>query len=111
MNTYSKILYYLLKIITIAHTSLSTKYDIQMFQNVNSSIDPIFSIGSYKKLDKISCMIECNLNEECYTTTFSSDQFPNKNCFLYRKYFGSSEIVTSISSDLYSKKCKLIISI
>jgi hypothetical protein len=54
-------------------------------------------------------MIECNLNEECYTTIFASDQYPNPNCFLYRKYFGSSEIVTSTSSDLYSKKCKLII--
>ena len=91
------------------HASLSSKYDIQMSQNVNSSIDPIFLIGSCKKLDKISCMIECNLNEECYTTTFSSDQFPNKNCFLYRKYFSSSEIDTSISSVLYSKKCQLII--
>ncbi len=108
MNTYLQILYCLLKIM-FAHASLSSKYDMQMCQNVNSSIDPIFLIGSYKKLDKISCMIECNLNEECYTTTFSSDQYTNKNCFLYRKYFSSSEIAQSISSDLYSKKCKLII--
>ncbi len=105
-----QILYCLLKII-IAHASLSSKYDMQMCQNVNSSIDPIFLIGSYKKLDKISWMIECNLNEECYTTIFASDQFPNQTCFLYRKYFSSSEIVSSNSSYLYSKKCKLTISI
>jgi hypothetical protein len=91
------------------HASLSSKYEIQMSQNVNSSIDPIFLIGSYKKLDKISCMIACNLNDECYTTTFISDQFPNQNCFLFGRYFSSNEIVASISSDLYSKKCKLII--
>ncbi len=111
MNTDFKIFYCLLKIITIVHASLSYKYDMQMCQNVSSSIDPIFLIGSYKKLDKLSCMIECNLNEECYTTIFASDQYTNKNCFLYRKYFSSSEIVTSSSSDLYSKTCKLIISI
>ena len=110
MNTNLQIFYCLLKII-LTHASLSYKYDMQMCQNVNSSIDPIFLIGSYKKLDKISCMIECNLNEECYTTIFASDQYPNQTCFLFRKYFGSSEIVTSISSDLYSKKCKLFISI
>ncbi len=110
MNTYLQIFYCLLKII-LTHATLSSKYDIQMSQNVNASIDPIFLIGSYKKLDKISCMNECNLNEECYTTTFSSDQYTNPTCFLYRKYFDLSEIVTSISSDLYSKKCKLIISI
>jgi hypothetical protein len=81
-----------------------------MCQNVSSSIDPIFLIGSFKKLDKISCMIECNLNEECYTTIFASIKYPKPTCFLFRKYFGSSEIVTSSSSDLYSKKCKLIIS-
>jgi hypothetical protein len=80
-----------------------------MSKILNSSIDPIFLIGCYKKLDKISCMIECNLNEECYTTIFDSDQYPNPNCYLLRKYFSSSEIVASSSSDLYSKKCKLII--
>ena len=110
MNTNLQILYCLLKII-FARASLSSKYDMQMSLNVNSSIDPIFLIGSYKKLDKISCMIECNLNDECYTTIFISNQYPNPNCYLFRKYFGSSEIVTSSSSDLYSKKCKLIISI
>ncbi len=109
MNKILLLLFCLLKLKTIAYTSLSSKYDILMWQNVNISIDPIFLIGSYKKLNKISCMIECNLNEECYTTIFASDQYPNPNCFLYRKYFGSSEIVTSTSSDLYSKKCKLII--
>jgi hypothetical protein len=104
------IVLYCLKI-TFIHASLSYKYDIKTSKSVNISIDPIFLIDSYKKLDKISCMIECNLNEECYTTIFASDQYPNPTCFLFRKYFGSSEIVTSSSSDLYSKKCKLIISI
>ena len=66
---------------------------------------------SCTSLNKISWMIECNLNEECYTSVFASDQYPNQTCFLYRKYLASSEIVTSSSSDLYSKKCKLIISI
>jgi hypothetical protein len=98
------ILFYLLKI-TFTHASLSYKYDIQMSKSVNSSIDPLFLIDSYKKLDKTSCMIECNLNEECYTTIFDSDQYPNQTCFLFRKYFAASEIVASSSSDLYSKKC------
>ena len=77
------ILFCLLKIM-FAYASLSYKYDTQMCQNVNSSIDPIFLIGSYKKFDKISCLIECNLNEECYTSVFASDQYPNQTCLLYR---------------------------
>ena len=65
MDKILSILFFILKI-TFDNASFAYKYDTQMCQNVNSSIDPIFLIGSYKKLDKISCMMECNLNEECY---------------------------------------------
>ncbi len=80
-------------------------YDLQLNKNVDSTLNPIWLIQSTKYLDKIFCLNACNINEECYTATFTTYSIVNDNCFLYRKHIASTEMVPSQISNIYTKKC------
>jgi hypothetical protein len=82
-------------------------YDLQLNKNVDLTLDPIWLIQSTKNLAKISCLVGCNINKECYTATFTKYSIVNDNCFLYRKQIVSTEMVSSQISNIYMKKCNL----
>ena len=83
------------------------KYDLQLNKTVISTLDPIWLIQRTKNPGKISCLVGCKINKECYTATFITDPNVNDNCFLYRKQIASTEMVSSQISNLYTKKCNL----
>ncbi len=84
------------------------KYDLQLNKTVISTLDPIWLIQRTKNPGKISCLVGCNKNKECYTATFITDSIVNDNCFLYRKQLASTEIVSSQNSNIYTKKCDAV---
>jgi hypothetical protein len=83
-------------------------YDLQMNMMVNSTLDPVCLIESNRKISKMHCICGCNLKNECYTVRFIPDSIANQNCFLYRKYFTTKEMVSSQNSNLYKKHCNPI---
>jgi hypothetical protein len=83
-------------------------YDLQLNKIVDSTLDPIWLIQSSKNLDKISCLVNCNKNKECYTATFITDSIANDNCFLYRKQIASTDMISSLNSNLYMKQCNAV---
>jgi hypothetical protein len=80
-------------------------YDLQLNKIVDSTLDPIWLIQRTKNLGKISCLVGCNINKECYTATFITDSIVNDNCFLYRKHIASTEMISTLNSNLYIKQC------
>jgi hypothetical protein len=88
------------------NASLMQKYDLQKNINLSFFSDPNFLIQKSIRIDRISCLVECNLNEECFTALYIPNSLSNDNCFKYRKYFTSSEKFSSLYSDLYEKPCK-----
>ena len=79
------------------------KYSFQVDTSVNSSS---WLIGSYKKLHKTFCLVECNLLENCYSVTYKHDLSLTNNCALYSTIFSASELVLVKNTNLYSKECK-----
>jgi hypothetical protein len=82
-------------------------YDLQLNKIVDSTQDLIWLIQSTKYLDKIFCLNACNIDEECYTATFITVSIINDNCFLYRKLITSTEMISTLNSNIYTKKCNL----
>ena len=97
----------LIFVIMIITSAICDNYDYQVNKQVNSTVDPIWFIQSNRKHTKIHCLSACNLNNECYTASFTTGSISNDNCFLYRKHIASTKMVTSQNSNIYTKKCNL----
>ena len=98
----------LIKIISTAKATTSQKYSIQVDTSINPTVSSIGLIQSYKKSDKTSCLVECNLKVDCYTATYSSNSSLLDNCALYSKNFATSDLVTLKNTNLYSKDCEWV---
>ena len=82
-------------------------YEIQQNVIIQLNIDPIWLIASFKKPNNVFCLAECNSKHFCLSVFFITDKTTsNYNCFLYRKYFDSTEITSANGSELFSKDCK-----
>jgi hypothetical protein len=101
-----KIFILVLGILKMTSYVICNKYDLQVNKIVNSTLDQLWLIQSNRKLSKVKCLADCNLNDECYTARFIPDSLENYNCFLYNKYFDPIEIMSSLNSNLYIKHCK-----
>ena len=85
--------------------NIGKKYSVSKDVNVVSNIDQIWFIKSLTVRNKMYCMGECNLYDECHTIVFLASQ-SNSNCFLFNKNFELNELVQSNISNLYKKECK-----
>jgi hypothetical protein len=74
-------------------------YDVILNKMVNSALDPIWLIQSTKNLGKISCLVVCNINKQCYTDTLTSHLIVNDNCFLYKRKQIASTVLFFIFVD------------
>jgi hypothetical protein len=92
-------------IILIVQSSKLQKYDVKRDSSVQKTLDPFWLIRSFKINNKVSCLVECNLEDQCFSTIFS-EKLSDKNCFLYRKYLNTTEITSSNGFFLYTKTCK-----
>ena len=87
------------------------KYDLQLNKTVISTLDPIWLIQRTKNPGKISCLVGCKINKECYTATFITDPNVNDNCFLYRKHVASTETISTLNANLYIKQCNPVVTL
>jgi hypothetical protein len=94
----------LLLTIILAHAMKLRQYNIQKNTNVSSNIAQL--IKSFKIKDKLSCIIQCNINDQCLSLEFSEYSAINDNCFIYKQYFDQTEISQSNVSDLLQCECK-----
>ena len=99
----------LMKIILNVSSKRFQKYSSEVDTSIGLSVSSKWLIQNYKKSDKTLCLQECNLNDGCYTATYSSDSGSLDNCILFSKYFNQSELVSLEDTNLYSKDfaCKL----
>ena len=78
------------------------KYSLQI--NTSTKIDSPYLIEKYKVNNKIMCLVQCNLIENCFSVAYNQNSIAN--CFLYSKYFSSNELTPLKNSLFYSKECK-----
>jgi hypothetical protein len=84
--------------VILCQQSKSQKYSVEKNMNINSNVDPTCLLQSFQRKTKMSCMAQCNLNNECFSIISNSE----KNCFLYKKRFDSTELTETSNSDLYT---------
>jgi hypothetical protein len=84
----------------------SNIYNKQENVDVNSITYQTVLINKHKVLDKISCILECNKNTSCLTSTYTLNSPTKENCFLYNIYFTQSQLQTSPSSSVFIKTIK-----
>jgi hypothetical protein len=90
--------------IILTHAMNDRHYKIQKNTNVGSNIAQL--IKSFKIKNKLKCVIQCNINDQCLSLEFSEYSDINDNCFIYKQYFDSTEISQSNVSDLLQCECK-----
>ena len=61
-------------------------------------------ISSVYKPSRMICMGSCNSDSECLTAVYDQSKGMIRNCFMYNRYFKSSELIPSSTSILYEKK-------
>ena len=59
-------------------------------------------ISSLKQTSKYFCLSACNLNPLCLTLTYMG----NDNCFLYNRYYNSTELMATTEDFYYAQKSK-----
>jgi hypothetical protein len=74
----------------------------------NRSIDLAASeaclISSICKSSRMTCMGSCSSNPDCVTVVFDQSKGINGYCFMYNRYFKSSDMMISSTSSVYEKK-------
>ena len=95
---------YLIFCVSIYNLFTCYQYEVKKDINVNSSINQVWFIQSFKIADKLKCLAKCNLNDECLTATFIRTN-KSDNCVLYRRYFSQIELIPSTGRNIYEKKC------
>ena len=69
--------------------------------DASSSVLQYTLISKVKTNSKLICLSECSKKSDCLTAVY---QMINLSCFLYEDQLGSSDIVSSTTSNLYLKK-------
>jgi hypothetical protein len=95
-------LYSLFSTLITVHAINSNYYIIKKNANINTTIIQTWLNSSFNTKTKYSCLSQCNKNNFCLNLVYTNSTL-NKNCFLFTKNFTSTELVSSIDSDLYIK--------
>jgi hypothetical protein len=80
-------------------------FKVSKKQGIDLAASEICLISSLNKASRMTCMGSCNSNQECRTVVYNRNKGINRNCFMYKRYFKSSEMmISSTSSSVYEKK-------
>ena len=101
-----KIFYAWNLVVVLTANSKGKDFDILKNQDVNSTVAATCNklILKVNKPSEIFCIASCNSNSECVSVFYNNKNALIPNCFLYNKYFNSSELVPSNTAILYQKK-------
>ena len=90
-------------ILKLACTNLEKlQHDFKVSKN--RSIDLACLISSICKSSRMTCMGSCNSNPDCVKVVFDQSKGINGYCFMYNRYFKSSDMMISSTSSVYEKK-------
>ncbi len=95
----------LLAFISISYT-IDNEFKILKNQNANPIVAETYSNLTLKlnKPAEMICIASCISNQECVSVVYDRKNILIQNCFLYNRYFNSSERIPSSTSNLYEKK-------
>jgi hypothetical protein len=95
------------KLLAITANSITeTNFHILKNQDINTTIAQTLNnlISKVYRKAEMFCIASCNSNIECTSVVYDSKIGMIHNCFLYNRYFDSSELVRSSTSNFYPKK-------
>ena len=75
-------------------------FDILINSDVSTSALQYSFIAKEKIVSALFCLSACNLNKDCLTVVYHTTDL---NCFLFQDHIGSSDVVSSTSTNLYFK--------
>ncbi len=80
--------------------------DFTVFKNqeINLTVGESSLISNIFKPSRMQCMAGCSLNEYCKTVVYYNGQGRLINCFIYMRYFQTSEFIPSSTGVVYQKK-------
>ena len=89
-------------VVAITADSVSNNFHILKNQDVSSCGNDL--IYEFFKQSRTMCISTCSLNSICFTAVFNYQNGLLRNCFIYNRYFNSSELIKSSTSTVYEKK-------
>ncbi len=60
-------------------------------------------LASLKMFVELVCISSCNSNSDCLTAVFDSKNDVETPCYLFSKIYNTSELISSLTSNLYLK--------
>jgi hypothetical protein len=90
----------------ISGSTVPNEFKLLKNQDLNSTVAGVFDnlISKLNKPGEILCIALCNSNQECVSVVYDKRSELIENCFLYNRFFNSSEIIQSSTSTMYVKK-------
>jgi hypothetical protein len=86
----------------------SNDFKILKNQYINIPVSESGLISSVYKPSRMQCITLCSTNTNCLTAMYDNSHNKLNNCFTYRKYFQTRELIQSSSGVVYEKKSSMI---
>jgi hypothetical protein len=89
----------------ISGSTVQNEFKLLKNQDVNATVRGIFNnvISKVNIPGKWLCIASCNLNQEYACVVYDKRNGLTENCFLYNRFFISSEKIESSTSTMYEK--------
>jgi hypothetical protein len=94
----------ILQFICVNPETVQHDFKVSKNQSVDLTESETCLISSLYKSSEIVCIGSCNSNPECRTVVYDQREGMIRNCFMFNRYFKSSEMIHSITSSVYEKK-------
>ena len=94
----------ILQFICVNPETVQHDFKVSKNQSVDLTESETCLISSLYKSSEIVCIGSCNSNPECRTIVYDQREGMIRNCFMFNRYFKSSEMIHSITSSVYEKK-------
>ena len=97
-----------LRLVSVVKTEIvQHKFTIKNNQDVNMAIGESNLILSVNKMFYLFCLLSCNSNQNCLTAVYDNSPGIIRNCFIYNRYFNTTEFILSSTSIVYEKKSNI----
>jgi hypothetical protein len=73
-------------------------------QDLNVTVNETSLISSVFKPSRMQCMTMCSSDPNCLTAVYDNNQGSLTNCFIYRRFFETNELISSSTGVVFQKK-------
>ena len=103
------ILINVLKLVSVVKTeTVQHKFKVTKNRDIDMTIGDGNLISSVNQISDLVCLESCNSNFYFLTTVFDNSQGRITNCFLYKRHFNITELISSSTSSFYEKNIPII---